>query len=114
MQELAAYNFHCGLPKLLACGDSIARLNQTFCDLLHFQGAPMTAIGPSRHFVAPQQFSRFRCRADITRLAADTTPVANGPIAEVGRIKIPQRSSPCRVLSFWDGSREGGAPTGSE
>jgi hypothetical protein len=35
--------------------------------------------GPSRHFVAAQQFSRFRCRADITRLAADTTPVAKDP-----------------------------------
>ena len=37
----------------------------------------MSACGPSRHFVAAQQFSRFRCRADITRLAADMTPVAN-------------------------------------
>src|SRR6185312_14829682 len=43
------------------------------------------AFGPSRHFVAPQQFSRFRCRADITRLAADTTPVANDPFVWTGR-----------------------------
>jgi hypothetical protein len=45
---LTAWKFHCGLPKLLACGDStgnIARLDQTFSDLLHFQEAPMTAIG---------------------------------------------------------------------
>src|SRR5437899_9801366 len=47
MQELTAWKFHCGLPKSLACGDStgnIARLNQTFSDLLHFQEAPMTQL----------------------------------------------------------------------
>jgi hypothetical protein len=45
---LTAWKFHCGLPKLLACGDStgnLARLDQTFSELLHFHGAPMTAIG---------------------------------------------------------------------
>jgi hypothetical protein len=44
-----------------------------------FVAARESVHGPSRHFVAAQQFSRFRCRADITRLAADTTPVANDP-----------------------------------
>jgi hypothetical protein len=69
MQELAAYNFHCGLPKLLACGDSIARLNQTFCDLLHFQGAPMTAIGPNRTSRSHLPKSAVWGKADIEQTA---------------------------------------------
>src|SRR6478735_11556725 len=46
MQKLTAWKFHCGLPKLLACGDStgnIARVDQAFSELLHFDGHQLTA-----------------------------------------------------------------------
>src|ERR1700752_4166596 len=57
----------------------------------------MSARGPSRHFVAAQQFSRFRCRADITRLAADHDPVANDPSPTWSPIRaIPVRCANLR------------------
>ena len=70
MQELTACNFHCGLPKLLACRDStgnIARLDQTFCDLLHFQGAPMTAIGTNAKCRDVRYTAAIGGKAEVTR-----------------------------------------------
>jgi hypothetical protein len=39
--------------------------------------------GPSRHFAATQQFSRFRSEADIEWFSVCTEPVEFGPLARL-------------------------------
>ena len=61
-----------------------------------------SGVGPSRHFAATQQFSRFRSEADIERFSVCTEAVAIDPkrtlIARASRDQLRQRMS------------EGGAP----
>jgi hypothetical protein len=44
----------------------------------------MSVVGPSRHFAATRQFSRFQSKADIQRFSVCTDPVAFDP--EIGGV----------------------------